>query len=149
MNQAVASLQTLNESQKQIYLSSLEELSEHAEDIAFRAYDLLFSRYPVLKALLSEDRFTHPDLACLLSNEQQGIKRGVRTLECLVDLTSNLPRIKKNQLIPQIRKCLIQSVRDIMFIEASKELVGIYSKLLDHRLRNTQLIPLNRSRRFQ
>lgn len=128
-------MQTLNEYQKQVYLSSLDELGEHAEDIAFRAYDLLFSRYPVLKTLLSEDRYTHPDLACLLSNDEGSITEGFRTLEHLVGLTSGIPRIKKNQLVPQIRKCLIQSVRDIMFIEASRELVGIYSKLLDYRFR--------------
>lgn len=146
MNQVITSFQQLNESQKQLYLGSLEDLRVHAEDIAFRTYDLLFSRYPELKTLLCEDRFSHPDLACLLSNEEPSVAQGLRTLEYLIGLTSNAPRIKKSQLLRQVQKCLIQSIRDVMFIEASRELVGIYSKLLGHRLSNAHLIPFTKNR---
>lgn len=138
-------MQKLNGSQKRLYLSSLEELSEHAEDIAFRTYDLLFSRYPELKSLLSKDRFSHPDLACLLSNDKQSIAQGVRTLEILIELPVTDPRIRKSQLLQQVQKCLIQSVRDIMYIEASQELIGIYSTLLNHRLSQTHLVSFDRS----
>ena len=147
MNYTIASLHRLDESQQALYLGSLEELDDNAEDIVFRTYDLLFSQFPILKNLLSEDRFSHPDLSCLLANDEQNFEQGVKTLEYLILLTStDASRIKKNKLLSQIHKCIIQAVRDVMFIEASRELVGIYAKLLDERLRQSKLVSGKRRR---
>lgn len=124
----------LNSTEIQLFREAQEFLRLDAEDIRFRAYDLLFSCYPFLRSELSVDRYTHPDFVSLLYNTPEDVAVGIEATQYL--LTTISPHSEREFIdgVSLIKHCLLKALRDVLFDDISPELMQIYSKITEHRM---------------
>lgn len=111
-----------------------EFLRLDAEDIRFRAYDLLFSCYPDLRRKLPDDRYTHPEIAAILFNTKEEVVEGITAIQILLSL---LPARSEKEYIDNvslIKQCLIKSLRDVLFDAFSTDQMRVYSKIIEQRM---------------
>ncbi len=109
-------------------------LGENSEDITYRMYDLFFREYPQYISLFSQSRKLHPLLfATLLSTfSKPCTQNSISSMSRIIHTAKRNRCLQlKRECFSPLRKCMLQAVEDIMFDDATPELLVALAAAFD------------------
>ncbi len=124
----------VSEKTRMILARTYPVLKENSEDITYRMYDIFFRDYPGFRSIFAESRKLHPRVFSLTLNavflldnwKGNGNSESILALAREYNATELPP-----ETFPLIRNALLQAVQDVMFDEASQDLVEAIAEAFD------------------
>lgn len=120
-------------------------LTEDAEDISYRMYDLFVRKHPKLKSLLNNSREFHIQLFISLIGSPANFEKNNYSIprngnKSLDAITHHPYLIKHPNLLRLNRSCLASAIEDVLFAEAHPQLVreckAIYDQICNKIQKN-------------